>query len=221
MPNHHAKAKQTSTRPLERRPERLTSQEQPDEPLPFAFEPALTPATPPDLGIGGWSFKVYLLAAPCSGSIHLVDAYDVYIFHLLRTYDHRRTIVLHDLICGRSHVYASTMAGSDPNDVERATGGHSGVASTPVADAQLPGSVVPRKRDGRILAGLVVVRVAFVFVERERPVGALVYPDLKWVDTFGSVLNVRAHRHDRTGSDKQWNLAQGRVHRDLGATVFG
>ena len=107
---------------------------------------------------------------------------------LLRGRRGRSAVVLDDLVDGRADVCTCAMGAVHEDHVERSAGRHSGVAAISIPNAQLLPGVVPRERDRRILASLVVVRIAFVFVERERSVGALVDADLKRIDALGGVL---------------------------------
>src|SRR5579863_1788373 len=87
---------------------------------------------------------------------------------LLRADDGLSAVVLDHLIRRGGDGHARSVIGPHPDDVEGPAAEHAGVAAGPRADRQLLSAVVPGELDLGMLAALVVVRVAFVFVERER-----------------------------------------------------
>ena len=84
--------------------------------------------------------------------------------------DGLRTVIANDLVGRAGDADAAAVICADAHDVERSRRRHSGVAARARADRQLLAALFQVKGICGVLARLVVVRVAFVFVERERGV---------------------------------------------------
>src|ERR1700729_2630675 len=115
-------------------------------------------------------------------------------------------------IRGAAYVPACAMSAGDQDDAKFAASGHSGIRAFASTNGERRGVIVPAERDYGMLALLVLVAVARVFIEVETAIGAAIDAELDgpgWI--LRGIFDLRAHREDRAGAHEEGHVVEGRI----------
>src|ERR1035438_9126236 len=106
------------------------------------------------------------------------------------------------------HLSAHAVSARNQDDAKPATFDDPRKGSFASADCQRAGVIVPANSDDGVLAFLVLVAVARIFVEIEFPIGSTINAKLdRPCGVLRGVLDSRTHRDDGTGAHEKWVCA--------------